>query len=146
MLEAQVILTAKGSVIQPGDILVLALAGHPWGKGDRTEFLIVQWEDAAVELDLIAQQKDGESYPLITYPYAIETAAKSKYGPAKMTRLSDRAIDTASVPVAMLDATVDKPVLPESEYALKAEVISGGVGVVGTVVNALKSAWDWLVS
>lgn len=72
MLEAQCSLIESGDgVSQQGDIIIVALPNHPWGTKDRTNFLIVQWEDALFESQLLSRRATGEEWPVISLPYSI---------------------------------------------------------------------------
>lgn len=71
MLEAQVAIVGNQSgTKQPGDIIVVALPGHPWGTQDAVEYVIVEWDDPALESVLVDRRQRGESWPVTSLPYA----------------------------------------------------------------------------
>lgn len=73
MLEAQATIIEDENdpdVHRAGDIIVVALPGHPWGTLDQVRFLVVEWEDAELEAALLARRAAGEPWPVKSYPYA----------------------------------------------------------------------------
>lgn len=82
--------SADGS-IESGDIIVLALPGHPWGMMERKSFVIVEWDSLDMLHRLLARQKTGETWPVISHPYAVIEKHK-------LVKRSTHGIDLKSIP------------------------------------------------
>lgn len=142
MLEAQCSLAPEGK----GDIIVLALPGHPWGEKDKKNLFVVEWDDQEKEDVLIARQKQGEPWPVLTTPYKV----MKQEGPVlRMVLRSTEAVDIealdASTKVAILDPSVKVDTISLEDYSVITKS-APSEGIISTVVNAFKSAWNWLVS
>jgi len=74
MLEALITWRHKGERPEAGkrcgDVLNVALPGHPWGKKDLQIHTVVELEDAELEAVLQARRKAGEAWPVLSLPYA----------------------------------------------------------------------------
>ena len=72
MLEALVSLRHKGEqgLKKRGDILVVKLAGSPWGDEERRFHQLVEWEDAELEHHLNKSLSEVDPTPAIVHPYA----------------------------------------------------------------------------
>lgn len=144
MLEAQV---AIDSETLKGDILVAALPGHPWGRLDKVHLLVIQWQDDALELQLLQRHKLGEAWPVESYPYIATSAGKvAADGAVITTRIDLLSTKRINLDPRHADKTVEKPILTPLQYSL---VVDGGVkpsGVIASVVNAVKFVWNYLVS
>ena len=73
MLEALVSLRIQGETAlkKRGDIIVVKLAGSPWGSEERKRFMIVQFEDAELEAKLTERRTKDNPYPVISSPYLV---------------------------------------------------------------------------
>jgi hypothetical protein len=157
MLEAQASLQpdTRDGIAKQGDVIVIALAGHPWGTLDQKQLLVVQWQDDAAELALLQRQQDGEEWPVVGFPYAVWDATTTK-----IVQRSTQTIDLASVTFAarggqdtsppsidVLDPTVEKPIVDLGSYTLVAEPVSPGIltSVASAIASPFVAAWNWLV-
>lgn len=145
MLEAQVSIKPDraGGISRQGDIIVLALEGHPWGTLDRKHLLVVKWVDPAIERVLTDRRRAGEKFPIVTTPYALRERGK-------MVERSELQLDFTAIDptVRALDPAVTKPILGTEEYAVKAAAaddVIESAGLVQSAVNFVKSAWKWMV-
>lgn len=108
MIEAQVLIHPHRENAQEGDVLLVALSGHPWGTFDTKHLLVVKWEDAELEARLQDMATRGP-WPVISYPY------KTK------ERFSSKQIDLRKHPRRhlILDRETHVPVLQLDEYKLR---------------------------
>ncbi len=144
MLHAQCTINPSRGILTQGDVLLLALPDRPWGRLDRKMLLVVEWEDAEMEQRLLDRRRAGEAHPVITLPYARRDAK------GKTIKMSTRAVDCTLLTPAILDKskTEPAPVLKTVDYAVRvapAEIEPEPKGIVATVVDAIVSAWNWVV-
>jgi len=73
MLEALIKTRPPGSPCAKaqGDVIVVKLAGSPWGDKELKVHQLVAWEDAALEATLTAQVSKETPYPIAVNPYAV---------------------------------------------------------------------------
>lgn len=136
MLEAQVALNStEDGIANQGDVIVLALAGHPWGTEDRRRLLVVEWSDSLMEDALLARRKSGEQWPVLSYPYRVrETQGKREVTLRRSSKTVD--IPTLTAQYDVLDPTKEVPILRYEEISLVSEAKPG----------LLARFWNWLVS
>lgn len=144
MLEALCSLrVSEDGVAREGDIIVLALPGHPWGTQELKRFIVVKWDDPQIEAVLLGRQKEF-TWPIIGVPYA--TMVRST---GRMKLRSAKGVDVATItrlPSAdVKDPTLTKPVLDAADYSIRAEAT-----LVSAVVDAITSPfvalWNWMWS
>jgi hypothetical protein len=72
MIEAaiDVRLPNPKQTVRRGDVVVVKLAGSPWGTQETKEFLIATYDEPDVEAQLKADQSPDNPIPFILYPYA----------------------------------------------------------------------------
>lgn len=150
MIHAQIaIKTSTIKSMNQGDVVVVALPDHPWGILDKKRYLIVEWDDPALEKRLLDQRAAGHEFPVITYPYAVWKAPDPTTGAKQLALRSTEAVNVtamADYQTLIADVTKDKPVYTEQDYTVKVQVAPADIqpGVVGTVVGAVASAWNWI--
>jgi len=101
-----------------GDIICVKLAGSPWGKEELKRLLVIRLSDSAIDAlpediksiflklqdHLLRDKKNGEPYPVITYPHS-QTIEDSNG--LTMARVSKRYIDISSMPQKIQDNILD---------------------------------------
>lgn len=99
-LEAAVSLRIQGekALKKRGDVLVVKLAGSPWGREEKKRFLILQFDDSDLESRLMDMKSKGEPHPVLVHPYAAyEDQAvppgHPEYKPPVMTSRSTKYVD-----------------------------------------------------
>lgn len=120
MILAQCSLRDSGDdVTREGDVIVLALPGHPWGTQDAVRFLIVEWEDEDAEQVLLNRRAAGEPWPVISLPYA-EKKEKER---GRLKRRSFLRVDIEALPhkCEVRDRTRHTRTLGCKEYHVKSD-------------------------
>jgi hypothetical protein len=134
-------------VSQQGDIIVVALEGHPWGDMDRKYHLILKWDDAALEAELNLRRKQGERWPVKSYPYAKFRDTNIR-GVQAMTRRAEFVVDVEALPNAkdVLDPTkaVDAVVLDSSLIVFKPVTADPVEPVAEEKPGLLSRMWSWI--
>jgi hypothetical protein len=74
MIQVLISPNSIGTHMRAGDIVCAGLAGTPWTKMERLSMWLAEWEDDALEAELLATQRgDGgrraEAWPVIGSPY-----------------------------------------------------------------------------
>lgn len=152
MLEAQCSLKSSADgIAQQGDVIVVALPGHPWGTLDRKHLLVVKWEDQDLEDRLTTRRKDGEDWPVISLPYAVRGEVNSRNFRPLLQRSTEAVdIDALSIKKDVLDIDKEVPILEFTDYTIKVETVDEGTGIITSIASAIwspiKAAWDWLVA
>ena len=74
MLEAYISLRLRGEKPgkRRGDVLVVKLAGSPWGEAETRVGLVVEWEDDELEKQLLSMRSVQNPWPVISNPYAVD--------------------------------------------------------------------------
>lgn len=157
LLEAQCSLRPDSAdgVYREGDIIVIALAGHPWGSGDRKEFVIVQWPDDRIEQQLVERVKVGEQWPVAAHPYAVIEPVKNTPRNKIAFLLKQRSVHAVDVrelsesrAVPVFDKTATKQTVAAGDYAVRADTVATTDGIITKTVkavwNAVTSLWDWM--
>ncbi len=146
MLHAQCTINPNRGKLRQGDVLLLALPDRPWGRLDRKMLLVVEWEDAVMEQRLMDMRRAGNQHPILVAPYAVRDAN------GRVARFSSKTLDCAALAPALLDPRKqeDAPVLKPAEYAVRVDVesdtpVEEPKGIIAVVVDAVASAWNWLV-
>lgn len=137
MLEALISIRRQGEtdLKKRGDILVVKLAGAPWGDEEKKIHQVVEWEEAALEQRLVESQSSDNPIPLMVHPYAEFQERQVMDGEGKpvtdpdskeamteqvmVSRSSERVdIDALSdaVKANVLDVSVEQPMLRASDY------------------------------
>lgn len=99
-LEALVILPThdRDDYQRAGDILVIALAGHPWSDKERKLFQVIDYTgDDEAELEAKVRAANGP----IAYPFAEfedVPARDGEPGGKRMKAISTKAVDVSAVP------------------------------------------------
>ena len=84
-----------------GDILAVALPGHPWGKQDTAFHTVVELDDAELEAKL---RKRLRPYPVISLPYAtFKSNPLDPLGEPVIEKRSEYRLSDADVPASALD-------------------------------------------
>lgn len=112
-----------------GDVIVVALSGHPWGDLDRKVHLVVKWEDSGAEATLMQRVKAGEKWPVISYPYATFVPSQNVDGIVYLTKRSIVGIDVLALDNAadVLDPTKEVAIdtIPPTKIIYRTEAELG---------------------